>query len=122
MSYYLSKFNFVGLIKKENVHKLSCEFLDSFTCDRDEDGNIVDFFPDDMKLNFETIVAENAKFFEPNSYLDMVGEDGIPFRWYIEPDNDIGFSEVNGYILFPRSPEAVVKLKNFAKLKQIDIV
>lgn len=111
MSYYLTKLEFCGSIKKKNVEKLSEDFFHYFKAETDANGNIVDIYSEDRKYNFEDVIAENKDLFEPGSFFEMCGEEGNYWRWYINPNVDWGYDEVSGYVLFPSTEEDEEKVK-----------
>lgn len=102
MSYYLTSMQAYILIKKENIDKLSDDFFFYFETEKDDDGNIVSIWNEDLKYNFEDVLYEDAPLFEKGSYIDLIGENGDPFRLMFDGET---MHDISGIILFPRTEE-----------------
>lgn len=102
MSYYLDSMASHVLIKKENIEKLPADFDDYLSSETDDEGNIVGILSEDFKYDFDDILQEAAPLFEKGSYIDLIGEDGEPFRLVFDGER---MHDISGVILFPNTEE-----------------
>lgn len=102
MSYYLTSMESHVLIKKENIEKLPTDFDAYLSLETDDEGNIVEIWSENLKYNFDDLLQDAAPLFEKGSYIDLVGEEGNPFRLVFDGKT---MHDISGTILFPKTEE-----------------